>query len=1646
MKRGTKILLSILCSICCLAILISNAPISRAAGLMRFVIDEKTYTKVYNDMGILDIVHWNYDASNDVLTLKEFGTSDKPQTPILAYPYSGSITIELIGNNYIEATHEMAMIIIGNVTFTGTGSLTIVCNDSYAVFTDYTVTVRDGVTLNINGLAGITAGKGLNINTTGSVNIHSVGKSVFTYADVRITKGTVNLSGTNGIYSSAGNVYLSGGTTDVTINSTQKAIYLLGEENYLEWSANARIMAGTSETVQEVSVYSGEKYLHVTFEGSPRLNYPRKIYWDDTVIDDEGTTNPVGRWSAVENATGYSVKLYFKKNSTYELKKTFTVTDALSCNFGGHFTEYGEYYFTVQALGTPDINATERFLNSYESKYSSESYRFYGEVKTRFFITFPESEYFKFIPENGKNFAYYEESYSFNIEIDPAYSQSSVTIWANEARVTMRKGKYTIDRVTENIVIKIAELDINRYTVTMPEHEAYTIYLLPDNSTDVTYGQSCSFSVELADIYMKSDIVVKANDQILTPKFGIIYTISNITEDYDVEISGLIRDNYEVTYKHLNGESITTQTVDHGYTATAPAAPSIGDNLSFVGWYLEDGTAFDFSTPITNALTLYARYEAPEENNYYLISTLEQLIWFRDEVNFGNNAINGKLMSDIEMNSGKYLVMNGEPVFTNDAVVWEPIGGYDYEDEDDYVKFYEGEFDGNGHTLAGFYIKHDKMSADASSLGIFGIISADGSVSNLNVSFSSFDGYGDIGSIAGISYSPLVNCTSTAILIGVEDVGGIVGEAYASISDCAFYGSVTVEQYTSVSTAAPIGGTNAGGIVGRLCEGAESITDCDVRGEINSYKNAGGFAGNINAENTVIENCSSDSTVSAQQNSSGFVACAEKYIMVPKTDTVNEQSADGEEEVEYITISESIDVMFKNCTNNSTVSSALNAAGFLADGYATVNSCFNNGNVTSQKNAGGFVADGSLDVELSINRMSVTATVENASAFIAAGDINAQFCYNLADISGAAAASAFAVIGENAVINQCYNYAVVTADNVDAFAMDYTNTNITGAYYCSEMMSSVNGTAATKEWFSCGYVALLLNRSNDNNFWAQDELYPVFGSNDKPGYVFPLKGDGSETAPYIITTEKEFRLARILVNEELGWSSKNYKLGNDISVSNPEMTNNFEPFGSMTNVFTGTFDGDGHTLSGINLYSTGNDVSLFPGLSGVIKNLTVDNFTVVGKINVAAISSQSDGVITNCTVKNSTITGYENVGGIVGYNFGKVNYCYSYADVNGTVIVGGIVGLHEFDTVESCFNYGIVTGVDSANMNSTEIGGVVGKNFADVLYCGNTGTVSADTYAGGVVAVNYDKLFCLYNGGNVTAGEHVGAITAFNESEIEIERCYYIRGTAQDGLVIGTAQSAEQAYNGMTAYNLNALGYDRHWAQDGNHPSVALPDGSDAVVYTVIFYSFDAPYYIAATKHGGTAITPPPPQVPEYNFLYWNVPLENVTGNMQTVAVFDQDNKITFTPDANIEHFESEYIAVFCGFDPDAGVTVADLDKQISNASPVLYMNFYEDQEYAPEDRLFTGMSVNLYPEEGVKADCYYVVIFGDVNGDSYVNETDAFIINMVCNEVLYIEELDFAQQLAADVNRDGAVDELDFEYIQQYMLKQNNINQSVIN
>lgn len=1658
MKKGTKLLFGLLSVTLCAVLIFSTAPVSKAAGMMRFIIDDQVYNKVYNDMGSVVLTHYHYDYSEDKLTLENFGSADSPETPLFIYPYSGNITIELKGNNYIKSEREMALIVIGNVTFTGDGTLNVISADTYGIYTDYKVTVAESASLNVNALAGVTAIKGLDIRTAGNINIHTTGKCFYVYEDIKITQGKLNLSGSNGLYTAYGEVYIGGGDTELTIDSTSRAIYAPGENSYIEFSANAIIYAGDSAPGYATPEYTGEKYLRMSFDGAPKLNPPRTFSWDDTVIDSAGVTNPVGRWSAVENATGYEVYLYHYNEMGYTLTKTFTVTDALSCNFGGHFTTYGKYAFAVRALGDG-----VDYKSSNVSGKTPEFYYFTGEVESRFYVTLPESEYFTVVPENGSTVVYYGESFSFTVDVNPAYTQSDVIVWANGVRVALRHGKYTVDNVTENLVIKIGDMAVNTYTVNLPEHEAYTIYPLPEYSTEVEYGDSFAFSIELSDIYLDSNPVVTSNGEEIIPKYGIIYTIKNITEDQTVEITGLVRDNYKVTYQHLDGTFITSQTVDHGDSTQPPEAPTLAEGLEFAGWSLKDGTAYSFDTPVESELTLYARFEPQKENGYYLISTVEQFTWFKDEVNFGNTAINARLCIDIAFNEGKYYKdKTGAPVFTQDAQAWKPIGGYDYSDSENLVNFYEGKFDGGGHTLSGICIDYDKMSYESKELGVFGGIAGTAVISNLNVVDSSYEAYGNMGGIVGTSYGKIENCTSAVYIKGVEVVGGIVGENHGTVTGCTFNGLVKAAEYSSGGSDAAVGGSEAGGIAGVCAQENAVVENCTNNGSVTAKKNCGGIVGAATSDGVVIRNCLNTSAVYADTNSAGILGYNPRQtnqqiidddgevidtVTVIVTTTVTDCSNSGS--VSSLETSGGIvayaRAVVNNCTNSGEITSTVGAGGITANALATVDGCVNNGKVNGALYAGGVAALGEVTVNGSVNRAEVISSNGAAAGLAAGGKAEIAYSYNTGAVTGSTFAGGLAANTDNSKLVSSHNFALVTAQQADGVAANSTGLTVERCYTASELSASAVGISATKELFYCGYVAVFLNGEDEKPVWAQGEEYPVLADENNKAYLFPLAGEGTAEKPYIITTENELRMISAYINNHSGWSAKHYKLGADIALKNPQTVNNFVPFGDVSNQFAGSFDGDGHTLSGVNLFVQEDNVALFRAAAAgaQIKNLTLSDFTVVGKVHTGALIGTNRGSVYNCCVTESDITGEENVGGLVGYNLGDITYSVNRAEVNGLMCLGGIAGLHERGDLHYCLNYGKVVGTEGAF--SAEAGGLAGRNYGSVRYCGNLGNIKVNEYAGGIVGVTYSELRSVYNTGNASADNYAGTIVGFFEELEDFELCYTLEGLEAGVTGVGTPVPEIDFSTGMLAYFLNNNGKETNWAQGDSHPVGAKPDGSDAVVYKVTYLSFGEVYYTAAAKKNSAAVTPPVPTAEGYRFLYWDTSFDSLTADVVTTAVFDRPSDITFMPYAELEYMETDIISVICGISPEDNLTTAQLRNQISNPN-IVVMDKDMIEYSSPEEKVYTGQTVVLYgANEGIYIHIANIVVFGDISGDGNVDDTDAFLLNMVLSDMIWFDELYPAEQLAADVNRDGTVDRADAEYLQKYLLHDNEISQSAV-
>lgn len=271
-----------------------------------------------------------------------------------------------------------------------------------------------------------------------------------------------------------------------------------------------------------------------------------------------------------------------------------------------------------------------------------------------------------------------------------------------------------------------------------------------------------------------------------------------------------------------------------------------------------------------------------------------------------------------------------------------------------------------------------------------------------------------------------------------------------------------------------------------------------------------------------------------------------------------------------------------------------------------------------------------------------------------------------------------------------------------------------------------------------------------------------------------MDGLGTEAYPYQISTADELKWFRDKVNSgEYGLCAV---LTADITLDSSEAWTPIVP--DNTHYYTGTFDGKGHTISGLNV--TGEFV--YAGLFGTVKDGTIKSLTVAGKVS----PSNSQCI----------------VGGIVGYASNAViKNCSNHCSVTGrtTSIIGGIAGFNSSGAIIDCYNVGTISGINYAEA----IGGIVGSNSGTISNCYNVGTVSNDTSVGEIAGHNSDTVencYYLNTTNNNAVGKNKGTIT----STKSMTAAQFADGTVLNLLINGRADSEHPWYE--TCIYLEAAG------------------------------------------------------------------------------------------------------------------------------------------------------------------------------------------------------------------------------------------------
>ena len=247
-----------------------------------------------------------------------------------------------------------------------------------------------------------------------------------------------------------------------------------------------------------------------------------------------------------------------------------------------------------------------------------------------------------------------------------------------------------------------------------------------------------------------------------------------------------------------------------------------------------------------------------------------------------------------------------------------------------------------------------------------------------------------------------------------------------------------------------------------------------------------------------------------------------------------------------------------------------------------------------------------------------------------------------------------------------------------------------------------------------------------------------------PGYT--IEGNGS----YTVTSADGLMHVADLVNG--GKTDINITLDKNIDLTGKGWT----PIGtSFDNSYKGTFDGGGHTITGLTVTTNDQFVGLFGYLNraGTVKNVVMEGIQITSNHMfgcTGGVVGYSWGTIENCSVSGS-VSGTDCVGGVVGsQKAGSIIGCCTSATVKGTHYVGGVAG-EKWGTMTACYATGNVT-LEIASQKNLYGGGVVGLNGGSrVLACYATGNVTST--------------------GSSTGNVHIGGL--FGDSYTTVTACYW---------------------------------------------------------------------------------------------------------------------------------------------------------------------------------------------------------------------------------------------------------------------------------
>ncbi|MBR6407022.1 MAG: hypothetical protein IKS19_00310 [Clostridia bacterium] len=285
---------------------------------------------------------------------------------------------------------------------------------------------------------------------------------------------------------------------------------------------------------------------------------------------------------------------------------------------------------------------------------------------------------------------------------------------------------------------------------------------------------------------------------------------------------------------------------------------------------------------------------------------------------------------------------------------------------------------------------------------------------------------------------------------------------------------------------------------------------------------------------------------------------------------------------------------------------------------------------------------------------------------------------------------------------------------------------------------------------------------------------------------------------------------------QLNGLSEMIKSGDDLSGVNISLTcdidmsdlHDYRPIGSSERPFNGTFDGRGHSITGLTFYDGSADAcGLFgrTGKSSIIKNIALEDCSFSSRGNIGGICMDNGGIIENCSVdcKITSLTSDRNsfAGMIAAVNSGEIIGCTASGSIGFAGKCGAIAGMSS-GTIYRCAGDAII------NCAGGSAGGIVGKaEGCKITACGYSGVINGTKGAGGIVgkAENCEITDCAFRGEILSADVAAGIACDANGSLIA--NSYSAGSVSADtaaGIVIGNSPNSSTVENCYSASALDA--------------------------------------------------------------------------------------------------------------------------------------------------------------------------------------------------------------------------------------------------